>query len=447
MSRIVMRGAGAGSAYGGRMCGAGATPSMGLSQFRGGGRRRKARSPSPDEYDDEMMYDDDDMEGGAIGAFFSAAARAARAAAARAAAAAKAAAAKAAAQAKAAAENARRAAQGKATQVKPSSGTAPRPLPKTTPAPAAPKTTPAPPKTTPAPRPADKVIAGPKGTPSAPVGSTRQAIATGVGRLGTIANVAIPAYMLADYLRQQGQMEDLGYFDDYAGTGTPEDVEEGADITEDMGDDGGETGMPDEFDTQVDTGVADDGEMMNDKDAQAAAMGLTRSQFDYYQRTGNLPVRRGVIGRGVRDHRVRRQPPPPPPPPPRRLLPPYYPEPAPRDLRPRNPRPPVQFQPPPRFPAPREFPVVRRPAPPRASLPTPVRPRPSPSTSRAAEMLRAQLAGSGMLTIQHGGAKKQRASRATGRRAERAEIVRRVMRERGVKLGEASRIVKEEGLF
>jgi len=417
--RVVMRGAGAGSAYGGRMTGAGATPSMGLSQFRGGGRRRKARSPSPD--DEEEMYDDEDMEGGFLGALASAA----RAAAARAAQAS----ARAAAQARAAADNARRAAQGRATQVRPSTGTAPRPLPKTTPAPPAPKpAAPAAPKT-PAPRPADKVIAGPKGKPSAPVGSTRQAISTGVSRLGTIANVAVPAYMLADYLRQQGQSEDLGYFDDYAGTGTPEDVAEGADI----GDAGGETGMPDEFDTQADTGITDTGEMMGDTDALAASMGLSRKEFEFYQRTGNLPVRRGVVrGRGagsvrrpavesVLDRFV---------PPPARTLPirrkPFMPSPPPRTGI--LPQPPAQFRPLPRVPQiPRARPAIER-----------------RQRERAAE---AEMEGSGQLTIHHGGAKKQRPSRATGRRAERAEIVRKVMKERGVKLGEASRIVKEEGLF
>jgi hypothetical protein len=48
--------------------------------------------------------------------------------------------------------------------------------------------------------------------------------------------------------------------------------------------------------------------------------------------------------------------------------------------------------------------------------------------------------GRGVLSIQHGGAK-------SGRRSARAAIVRQVMAERGVSLPQASRIVKEEGLF
>jgi hypothetical protein len=48
--------------------------------------------------------------------------------------------------------------------------------------------------------------------------------------------------------------------------------------------------------------------------------------------------------------------------------------------------------------------------------------------------------GRGKLTIQHGGAK------SSGRSA-RAAIVKQVMAERGVSLPQASRIVKEEGLY
>jgi hypothetical protein len=405
MSRMMLHGAGANSAYGGRMTGAGATPSMGLSQFRGGempcppkkgGRRRKARSPSPPsevEFDDEDM----DLEGGFFGAFTAAA----RAVAARAAAAARTAAAR--------AENARRAALGRATQVRPSTGTAPRPAPKPVApapkpvAPTAPKpVAPTAPKTTApsAPRTGDKVIGSTKGF-KAPVGSTRAKIATGVGRLGTIANVAVPAYMLADYLRQQQEQEDLdlGYFDDYAGEGTPEEVEEGA-VMDEGGE--GEGGMPDEFDTQVDTGITDTGLPMGDKDAIAASYGLTRKEYDIYVRSGNLPVRRGRgqltiqhEGGAMRKGRVQ----------------------------PRG-RPAL------------DRPVMRPPPAPvrRVRLPALPVAHPPRQSVRAPDVM-PMLTASG------------RKSRATGRRSARAEIVKKVMRERGVKLGEASRIVKEEGLF
>jgi hypothetical protein len=60
--------------------------------------------------------------------------------------------------------------------------------------------------------------------------------------------------------------------------------------------------------------------------------------------------------------------------------------------------------------------------------------------------------GKGKLTITHGeeemeGSGRRQASKKHDGRSARAEIVRRVMRERGVKLAEASRIVKAEGLY
>jgi hypothetical protein len=66
--------------------------------------------------------------------------------------------------------------------------------------------------------------------------------------------------------------------------------------------------------------------------------------------------------------------------------------------------------------------------------------------------------GAGVLKIEHGGSRhaptrprdprpKPKGDVPVRKISSRAEIVRRVMKERGVKLGEASRIVKQEGLY
>jgi hypothetical protein len=53
---------------------------------------------------------------------------------------------------------------------------------------------------------------------------------------------------------------------------------------------------------------------------------------------------------------------------------------------------------------------------------------------------RRRRVGRGVLQITHGGKK-------TGARSARAAVVKRVMAERGVSLPQASKIVKEEGLY
>jgi hypothetical protein len=154
--------------------------------------------------------------------------------------------------------------------------------------------------------------------------------------------------MLADYLRQQQQAQqlgDFGYYDDFAGTDT-------------MPPDGGvpDGGMGRPVDEQYPGGGFPESipapepeqQPMEDREALKEQLGLTDAELDIYIRTGNLPVRRGRRGAGV-------------------------------------------------------------------------------------------------LEIRHGGKKEKKPM--SGRRAERAAIVKKVMRERGVKLGEASRIVKQEGLF
>lgn len=120
-------------------------------------------------------------------------------------------------------------------------------------------------------------------------------------------------------------------------------------------------------------------------------------------------------------------------------------------------------------------PPPRAPAPPRAPPRAPAAPAApaAPTREEMAEQMGLSLAdfdvymrtgnlptrrrGRGVLKISHGesdeemeggrcGGKKPKKA-LTGRRADRAAIVKKVMRERGVKLGEASRIVKAEGLF
>lgn len=380
-ARMTMRGSGRASAYGGRMTGAGATPSMGLSQFRGGaamcmaeapkkkgGRRR--RSPSPE------MEDEEDMEGGFLGVLSSAA----RAAASRATAAAATRAAATRAAQQAAQQAARtRAAQAAAmrqpllTSAQRAAAQVSRPTPVNIPKGSVitpsgtrvatagrPTATPA----TPAQVAQEKAAAAISGNiargkqrlaqtaaqqqRAANLQRVGQATSTGLSRLGTVANVAIPAYMLADYLRQKQEQEglDAGYFDDFETGVLPEPAPLPMSPVD--------TSVPQpegipapEMEEEM---MMEDGR--DEIEVKAEQMGLSRAEYMNWLRTGNLPVQRG-----------------------RRRV------------------------------------------------------------------------GAGELKITHGGARRQRPSKATGRRAERAEIVRKVMRERGVKLGEASRIVKQEGLF
>jgi hypothetical protein len=210
--------------------------------------------------------------------------------------------------------------------------------------------------------------------------------------------------MLADYLRQQQQaegLEDLGYFDDF--------VEEG------------DAEAPLEFDTPLapeDLPAEEDmmGEDMTEEEAMAEEDareqlkkelgGISDEDLDVYLRTGNLPVRRGRRGKGVLkiQHGGRRA---------ESVMAAVG--------RPRTkPVQPVMFTPGKQNkdlfkPGSRFTPVVSRPG---------TNPVKAPAPPRRGQPVR-------------GG----------GRRAERAAIVKQVMRERGVKLGEASRIVKEEGLY
>lgn len=401
-ARVTMRGSGRSSAYGGRMVGAGATPSMGLSQFRGG---RRGRSPSPM---DDM--DDDELEGG----FFGALASAARTAATRAAQAARAAAQRQAQATAAARAASARAAQAQASAQKPLLTAAQRAAAQRVPASSVPRGTLAQIASSAgktgtalardAPRLATQVGIGAVGK-VAQLGTKAvkgaKAIApkagTALSRLGTVANVAIPAYMLADYLRSQQEVEgiDAGYYDDYAG-------EAPADEIPDQGADDGY--VPPVAPPEEEIFVPEEVPMPprrpapapRDKDVEAERLGLTRAEYDVYLLTGNLPVGRRRRGAGA--GRVARSAP-------------EMRVPAPRKTR---------------MPSPPSEPVMRRPT--KGQI--------------------AKVRGSGELTIHHeGGAKKARPSKATGRRAERAAIVKKVMAERGVKLGEASRIVKEEGLF
>lgn len=394
--RATLHGGGPSSAYGGRMVGAGATPSMGLSQFRGGGTkkgqmRRTARRAYEDEDTDteeEEEMDDEEMEGGVIGLAARLAAAAKKAA--DALAKARVAAARATEKAKAAAENAKRAAQGRTTKVAPSSGQAPRPAPA---APAAPKPAPAAPSA-PRVRNPEKVIGGPR--VSRPVGSTRQRLGTIASRVGTAANIGVPAYMLYDYLTQPEV--DLGVFDTVGDTGEGEG--EGVDVG-DFGADG-EQGRGDEeqFDTGASPDVTDDGRRVRGQQrTPRIPAGMTPAEYNFYLQTGNFPALGLRTGSGMLtiQHGGRAAPAPMLKAPPARRMPPQ------------------PFLPP-------------------ARQPIRIAPRPTPVRG-ATPLVKGMLTASG------------RKSRATGRRAERAEIVRKVMKERGVKLGEASRIVKAEGLF
>jgi hypothetical protein len=173
------------------------------------------------------------------------------------------------------------------------------------------------------------------------------AASTGLSRVGTVANVAIPAYMLADYLRQQQQaqqMADFGYYDDFAGVPEPEEMEPRFE-TPSFKPPREEVFAPE---PEQEPMVEEEQQMGDERERMKEELGLTDAELDVFLRTGNMPVRRGRRGRGV-------------------------------------------------------------------------------------------------LEIKHGGKKEKKPM--SGRRAERAAIVKRVMRERGVKLGEASRIVKQEGLF
>jgi len=379
-ARVTMRGSGKASAYGGQMIGAGATPSMGLSQFRGGaescvaepkkkgGRRRK----QPVEDDEDM-----ELEGGFFGAIASAsrtaAAAAARAAAQRASQAA----------AQAARQRASQAAmrQPLLTSQQRAAAQVVRPKPTNVPKGSVFQSTPTGTRVVTQPSrtgvvsaatPAQKAAEAAAARTAANIARSKQrlgavatqqqrtanltrvgqAASTGLSRVGTIANVAIPAYMLADYLRQQQQaqqMGDFGYYDDFAGKedeGVPEfgrPVYEmpsgGQPFNEEVFAEEEEEMMPPTAPQQ----------QMDEMEQIQQQLGLSDAEMSVYIRTGNLPVRRG------------------------------------------------------------------------------------------------RQRGSGVLEIKHGGKREKKP--LSGRRKERAEIVKKVMRERGVKLGEASRIVKQEGLF
>lgn len=419
-ARMTMRGSGRASAYGGRMIGAGATPSMGLSQFRGGAMEApKRRRGRPRKQPPPMMEDDEDMEGGFLGAIASAAARSAAAASRQAAS-------RAAAAARTATRSATQRAALTAAQSRPLLTTAQRAaasgnLPRAV---VAPRTTlgqiqSSVGKTlTAVRRDAPSIASALAATTAqrAAVGATRgvraataaakKAAANPLSTLGTVANVAIPAYMLADYLRSKQEVEglDAGYFDDYI----PEDaaVPEPEYVPPMMSP--VDTGASGPYAGEPAPDYIEEEEPVDEVEVRASEMGLTRSEYIRYLRTGNLPVARGNIRVGAGELMIRhggmsRRVP--------QIERPMFGD-VESEIRERE-----------RVTTPVRTMPVRK-------LPTPVRPAPprlNPFTGRPAKP-----------------AVKQPVS---GRRRERAELVKQVMRERGVKLGEASRIVKEEGLF
>jgi hypothetical protein len=237
-------------------------------------------------------------------------------------------------------------------------------------------------------------------------------------RIAKALSIGIPLAMLASYFADQdsGKAGDEGYYDDYVEDG------DGFDGDGDGFDDGmGDGGMGD--------GGMDDGGVPSD---------LAPSELAWYLQSGNLPERymirrgrgklqithgdedsdEGMEGGMVTDMRYRS---------PQELAMREYQQ---KLLESRGVGMPIRSPAPPTTGRPPRQPVL----PPRQRAPrqVPVPPREATPEEIAAMYSETPVEGSG---------------RRSDGRAARAAIVRKVMQERGVKLGEASKIVKAEGLY